>query len=370
MISSTKRSHHDSGSDSGTEQGSLPEVENSEGNEDIPGQIFEIFKSISTEIFVKEYTNHEVVTVFACLLEKCCTREAYSPCQKQLIAGWLQKLKTLWNPPHIKKATDYKKRPNFRSENSNAATLSNGLSRRPSYHRNTHQSSANPLSVSSVLFNKGIQGMMTQVEKEDPLGVSFSPRRSMPEIKSANPNFVSQLKRNSYQEESRINLDGFGHHSSVPSSFISSYRNSFSGHPSRRESSDSGFLMSLPESRRDSEVDSFATPGGHCINTNYGRIAMDLRRDSEDFLSSIHQHPLKFAKPAYRRDSGTSEDYLTVESALLRNSRNVGVIGQQSAILKNPGSMSSGCASDGSTDSLLEQDLHNLSLAVTQQALD
>ena len=97
MISSTKRSHHDSGSDSGTEQGSLPEVENSEGNEDIPGQIFEIFKSISTEIFVKEYTNHEVVTVFACLLEKCCTREAYSPCQKQLIAGWLQKLKTLWS---------------------------------------------------------------------------------------------------------------------------------------------------------------------------------------------------------------------------------------------------------------------------------
>ena len=51
--------------------------------------------------------------------------------------------------------------------------------------------------------------------------------------------------------------------------------------------------MSLPESRRDSEVDSFATPGGHCINTNYGRIAMDLRRDSEDFPSSIHQHPLK-----------------------------------------------------------------------------
>ena len=33
-------------------------------------------------------------------------------------------------------------------------------------------------------------------------------------------------------------------------------------------------------------------------------------------------------------------------------------------------SMSSGCMSDGSTDSLLEQDLHNLSLAVTQQALE
>ena len=100
MIS--KRSHHDSGSDSGNE----PDYH----EEDIPGQIFEILKSISTEIFVKEYTNHEVVTVFACLLEKCLTREAYSPCQKQLITGWLQKLKTLWNPPHIKKATDYKKR--------------------------------------------------------------------------------------------------------------------------------------------------------------------------------------------------------------------------------------------------------------------
>ena len=99
------KSRNDSGSDSGTEVG--PEFHESE---DVPGQIFEILKSISTEIFVKEYTNHEVVTVFACLLEKCLTREAYSPCQKQLITGWLQKLKTLWNPPHIKKATDYKKR--------------------------------------------------------------------------------------------------------------------------------------------------------------------------------------------------------------------------------------------------------------------
>ena len=87
-----------------------------------------------------------------------------------------------------------------------------------------------------------------------------------------------------------------------------------------------------------------------------------------------------YAKPAaagcynsLRRDSGTSDDFLTVESAFVRSSshgKNVhGVIGSGS-ILKNPGSMSSGCASDGSTDSLLEQDLHNLSLAVTQQALE
>ena len=77
---------------------------------DIPGQTFDILRGISTEIFVKEYTNHEVVTVFACLLEKCSKREAYTTSQKQLMSGWLQKLKTLWNPPHIKKATDYKKR--------------------------------------------------------------------------------------------------------------------------------------------------------------------------------------------------------------------------------------------------------------------
>ena len=82
-----------------------------------------------------------------------------------------------------------------------------------------------------------------------------------------------------------------------------------------------------------------------------------------------------------RRDSGTSDDFLTVESAMMWSNgnggtggigiggvrANVGVIG---GLLKNPGSMSSGCASDGSTDSLLEQDLHNLSLAVTQQALE
>ena len=92
---------------------------------------------------------------------------------------------------------------------------------------------------------------------------------------------------------------------------------------------------------------------------------------------------MRYGKPynSLRRDSGTSEDFLTVESAIMRSNgnggtggigiggvrANVGVIG---GLLKNPGSMSSGCASDGSTDSLLEQDLHNLSLAVTQQALE
>lgn len=94
-----------------------------------------------------------------------------------------------------------------------------GSLRRPSYHRN-HQSASSPVAA-SVLFNKSGASvapppLMTQMEKEDPLGVSFSPRRSMPEIKSANPNFVSQLKRNSYQEESRINVRKNGDFLLVP----------------------------------------------------------------------------------------------------------------------------------------------------------
>ena len=48
-----------SGSDSGTEH----DHDTTKTNVDIPAQIFEILKSISTEIFVKEYTNHQVVTV-------------------------------------------------------------------------------------------------------------------------------------------------------------------------------------------------------------------------------------------------------------------------------------------------------------------
>ena len=105
-----------------------------------------------------------------------------------------------------------------------------------------------------------------------------------------------------------------------------------------------------------------------------------------EFLKLFHLliFQMRYGKPynSLRRDSGTSDDFLTVESAIMRSNvnggtggigiggvrgANVGVIG---GLLKNPGSMSSGCASDGSTDSLLEQDLHNLSLAVTQQALE
>ena len=60
------------------------------------------------------------------------------------------------------------------------------------------------------------------------------------------------------------------------SHYMGNYRNSFSGGCGiRRESSDSGYLMSLPESRRDSEVEGF----------RLGGPTADLRRDSEDFFS-------------------------------------------------------------------------------------
>ena len=80
-------------------------------------------------------------------------------------------------------------------------------------------------------------------------------------------------------------------------------------------------------------------------------------------------------KPNYGTQRDSDHDFLTVESAFSLGPHHGGggsnsLLGHGGAFLKNPGSMSSGCASDGSTDSLLEQDLHNLSLSVTQQALE
>ena len=73
-------------------------------------------------------------------------------------------------------------------------------------------------------------------------------------------------------------MDAFNPHSA--GQYIGNYRNSFSGGCGiRRESSDSGYLMSLPESRRDSEVDGFNKALGYRSG-----VPADLRRDSEDFF--------------------------------------------------------------------------------------
>ena len=84
-------------------------------------------------------------------------------------------------------------------------------------------------------------------------------------------------------------MDGFNHLSS--GQYIGNYRNSFSGGCGiRRESSDSGYLMSLPESRRDSEVDGFNQPGGLGYRSGSGSgLPAEFRRDSEDFYSVQQQ---------------------------------------------------------------------------------
>jgi hypothetical protein len=65
---------------------------------------------VFTFILLSDTSNHEVVTVFACLLERCRAKESFTANQKKFFSSWLQKLKTLWNPPAIRKANDYKRR--------------------------------------------------------------------------------------------------------------------------------------------------------------------------------------------------------------------------------------------------------------------
>ena len=115
----------DSGSDSGTEQS---EPGGSEGTiqctpssvhqfsvaTDVPALIFETLQKMVMIIFLSENVNHEVVTVFACLLNRCLRREAFTVTQKQKVSSWLQRMRTLWNPPQINKANDYRRRYLFR----------------------------------------------------------------------------------------------------------------------------------------------------------------------------------------------------------------------------------------------------------------
>lgn len=112
---------HDSGSDSGTEQSEggteggagaagMPQPPAAGGAADVPTMIFDTLQKMVMIIFLSESVNHEVVTVFACLLNRCLRREAFSVTHKQKISSWLQRMRTLWNPPQILKANDYRRR--------------------------------------------------------------------------------------------------------------------------------------------------------------------------------------------------------------------------------------------------------------------
>jgi hypothetical protein len=192
-------------------------------------------------------------------------------------------------------------RPVYRSDGSC------GTSRRPSFPRNTglgghiqqHQQPQQQQPQQQqlpVLFPKhfpnsssGQMNLVPETSQVNP--IYFSPRRSMPDIKP-NPNILmSQMKRNSYQEESRFNVNW--HHVKTAASgdldsftaqaYLSGYNHAYNSNSlidTRRESNistDSGYLMSLPESRRDSEVDT--NPFGY-------KTYPDFRRDSEDFMAS------------------------------------------------------------------------------------
>ena len=62
------------------------------------------------------------------------------------------------------------------------------------------------LTPTSPLYNPMYNALQIPFAAES---AYFSPRRSMPEIKAKNNSLVSQMKRNSYQEESKFNVSAF-----------------------------------------------------------------------------------------------------------------------------------------------------------------
>ncbi len=169
---------------------------------------------------------------------------------------------------------------------------------------------------------------------------------------------------------------------------------------SRRESTlsnDSGYthMSSLPDSRRDSQLSNECPGSRRDSRRESHHQQVSIRRSSSQLSDGIvdlvyHLVPGAGAGNSFvggggvgggqqpsRRDSAMSNDsLLSVESAkyggggptplgLGGTSPGGGLGGIASS------RASSGCASaDGSTDSLLEQDLHKLSLSVTEQALE
>ena len=79
-------------------------------HENIPEEIFEVLKRVCSCILLSEAFHHGVVTVYVCLLERCLHREAFTNHQKQLFSAWIHRLRSVWNPPSIRKATDYKRK--------------------------------------------------------------------------------------------------------------------------------------------------------------------------------------------------------------------------------------------------------------------
>ena len=114
QLQQQKSKRHDSGSDSGTELcGSLEEKQRSWVKaENIPLEVFEVLKKICSLILISDgsCSYNVIVTMYVCLLERCLGREAFNHQQKQSFHAWIHRLRTVWNPPTIRKATDYKRK--------------------------------------------------------------------------------------------------------------------------------------------------------------------------------------------------------------------------------------------------------------------
>ena len=70
----------------------------------IAGELFELLKKIGSTVLMAENFHHGVVVHFVSLLERCAAKEAFSPQQKASMQGWIQRLKTVWNPSMRRKS--------------------------------------------------------------------------------------------------------------------------------------------------------------------------------------------------------------------------------------------------------------------------
>ena len=167
---------------------------------------------------------------------------------------------------------------------------------------------------------------------------------------------------------------------------------------SRRESNlstDSGYMTSLPESRRPSDVELGPSYGGGCGGGKTFSEWQQQRRRHDSAVTPMSDYSASdYMLSLHRRDSGMSsvaDDYSLHSELPSRRSSAFstcsvpGIISEEAPQQqpKQPGLLAPAAAaaaaahmfpgsvsSEGSTDSLLEQDLHNLSLSVTQQALE
>ncbi|XP_040565411.1 uncharacterized protein smg [Lepeophtheirus salmonis] len=443
--------------------------------EDIPGQLFDLLRKINAHLRVGG-ESLDAVTIFVCFLERCRKQDGFTLPQKQFFLSWAQKLRAIWNPPTIKRVSDLNKRRFSReslirrSSIRSPTQLTVGGSNLGSYTPRGPSPISHfppsmvvttptppPIPIVEITSDPGgiASGRLPIINlpPEEPPGMigsnslnSYCHRKSPSEIKS--PSSIgggfghSSTKRISYQGDlNSISgaVSGSGSLSSSPlipdddnddddslglmpnfvdPGLLPFQISSSAGFRSRRESSesrDSGYYLSLPDSRRNSSMSStssdsrresaFSFDGSYFEGSRSSSFLlpssatspiyhpelrresssdyfsdrrestassvsdyyyMDLRRDSDAFPNSVAEVP--------NEDGGSSIPSFVVSPS----SPTLGVPTTHSSTSlsgKGANSVSSGCLSDdGSMHSLIEPDLEqhmaNISLSVTEQVLD